>query len=58
MAEANYLKGKLCDQCDKVVVDTSLLDEAELTELIKKDPHKCLKVDLNQNNLIISYESK
>lgn len=51
------LKGKLCDSCNKVVYDSNLIKENELIELIKKDPHTCIKVDLNQENIYLTNQT-
>jgi hypothetical protein len=51
----NFLKGKMCDQCNKTVYDTSLFSDEQLSELVKNDAHACLKIDLNQPNLTITY---
>lgn len=52
----DYLKGKMCDQCNKTVFDTALLSDTELQHLINNQPHSCLKVDLSQENLTITYQ--
>jgi hypothetical protein len=49
------LTNKICGRCSKVVNDTSYLNEDEIMLLINSDPHTCFKVDLNQNNLTITY---
>ena len=56
LSQAIPLKGKLCDHCDKVIIDSSLLNEEDVAELMQNDPSTCLKVDINQENLIITYE--
>jgi len=56
LSQAIHLKGRLCDHCDKVIIDTSLIKEEDIIELMQNDTHTCLKVDLNQENLIITYE--
>ena len=56
LSQAIPLKGKLCEHCDKVIIDTSLLKEKDIIEEMQNDPGTCLKVDINQENLIITYE--
>ena len=46
---------KVCNTCSKAVYDTALLSEDSIQELINNDSHACLKVDLNQENLTITY---
>ncbi|MDB5286453.1 MAG: hypothetical protein JWR05_1402 [Mucilaginibacter sp.] len=41
----------MCDQCNKDVYDTDLLNDIELQHLFNNQPHFCLKDDLNQENL-------
>ena len=48
---------KLCSQCNKAVYDTSNLTDNQLRELTNIDPHACLKLDLNQNNLTITHNT-
>jgi hypothetical protein len=52
----NLLKGKMCDQCKKAVHDTAQLSDEQLSALLKNDVHTCLKIDLNQENLTITYK--
>jgi hypothetical protein len=52
----DLLKGKMCDQCKRVVYDTSFLSDEKLSDLLRNDAHTCLKVDLNQDNLTITYK--
>ena len=42
-----------CSVCEKVIIDTNILTDDELVEIVKQDPNTCLKVDLNQNNLTV-----
>ena len=50
--EQDSLAGK-CTICTRAVFDTALHTEDELVALLRNDPATCLKVDLNQHNLII-----
>ena len=43
-----------CEICQHQVTDTALRTEEELLALVKDNPHACLKVDLNQDNLIVT----
>ncbi len=51
------IDSKLCKQCNKAVYDTSKMDDSQLQELIFTTPQACLKVDLNQNNLTLTYQT-
>ena len=42
-----------CSVCKHVVVDTEKFSDAELLALIKEDPKTCLKINLNQHNVIL-----
>jgi hypothetical protein len=42
-----------CRVCNHAIVDTALLSDDELLRLIKNNPETCLKLDLNQQNLLI-----
>ena len=46
---------KICGCCSKAVYDTAFLSTDSIRELITNDAHVCLKVDLNQENLTITY---
>ncbi|MDT3403734.1 hypothetical protein [Mucilaginibacter terrae] len=48
-------QAKTCSTCDKAVYDTSLLEDSALQELLQNASDTCLKVDLNQQNLTITY---
>jgi hypothetical protein len=48
---------KTCSTCNKPVYDTSLLADSELQAMLQNAPETCLKVDFNQQNLIITYET-
>lgn len=51
------LKGRLCDSCNKSVIDTNLIKENELIELLKQDPQLCIKIDLNQENIYLTHHT-
>ena len=40
-----------CNQCNHSIIDTAILKDYELLEMVRTNPNTCLKVDLNQNNL-------
>ena len=42
-----------CKQCNHSIIDTAIIQDHELLEMVKTNPNTCLKVDLNQNNLTI-----
>jgi hypothetical protein len=46
---------KTCTTCNKAVYETSLLTDSELQDMLQKVPETCLKIDLNQPNLTITY---
>lgn len=45
---------RFCKGCNKMVIDTSLLNEGAIIELLKKNPSACLKIDFNQINIKIT----
>jgi len=47
-----------CDICQHAVTDTAHRTEAELLALMAENPHACLKVDLYQDNLTITYHNE
>ncbi len=51
------LKARLCDSCNKQIYDSALLKENELINLIKNDPHTCIKIDLNQENIYLTHQT-
>lgn len=57
LIQSDLLKGRLCDQCQRTVLDTSLFEDEVLRQVITSDPQTCLKVDLNQSNLTITYQT-
>jgi hypothetical protein len=46
---------RLCTSCQHTVHDTAVLTEAELIQLLEKEPTACLKINLNQDNLRIQH---
>jgi hypothetical protein len=46
---------KTCTTCNKAVYETSLLTDNELQDMLRKAPETCLKIDLDQLNLTITY---
>jgi hypothetical protein len=42
-----------CIMCKNNVINTSIIHENELFELIQNNPNTCLKIDINQINIII-----
>jgi hypothetical protein len=56
LTQTSTLNGKTCDSCQTTVLETSFLKDQEVQQLVLNDPHSCLKVDLNQNNITITYK--
>jgi hypothetical protein len=46
---------KTCEVCNKAVYDTSILTDSKLQSMLESSPKACLKVDLGQPNITISY---
>jgi hypothetical protein len=46
---------KSCNTCNKPVYDTSKFTDSEVQGMLNKAPETCLKVDLEQSNLTITY---
>jgi hypothetical protein len=49
------LKGRLCNTCQSTIFDTSLFTDEDLINLLQSNKHACLKVNLNQSNVTITY---
>jgi len=49
---------RLCSRCDHAVVDTSTVPDDVLLDMLHQNPNTCLKVDLNQHNLIVDYHAR
>ncbi|WP_224485408.1 hypothetical protein [Robertkochia aurantiaca] len=45
---------RLCELCERKLIDTADYTDQELLEIVSKDPHACFKVDLEQDNLTIA----
>jgi hypothetical protein len=43
-----------CNQCNRAIIDTAILEDDALLEIVRTNPNTCLKVDLNQNNLTVN----
>ncbi len=43
-----------CLICRTPVLDTSQFDEGEIIALLKKKPETCIKISLDQNNIVIT----
>lgn len=56
MDQSSEFRFRNCEGCRRPVYDTAFFKDHVLLQMVKDDPHTCLKVDLNQNNLIVSYE--
>lgn len=55
MHQGTEFRMKHCQGCQRPVYDTAFFKDNDLLEMVEKDRHTCLKVDLNQNNLIVTY---
>jgi hypothetical protein len=42
-----------CPVCNHLVVDTEKFNDTELLAFVKEDPKACLKINLNQHNVIL-----
>jgi hypothetical protein len=42
-----------CTVCGRAVLDTEKFSDAELLARVKEDPQTCLKIGLNQENVIL-----
>lgn len=49
---------RCCDICHHAVTDTAYLSEEDLLALMAGNPRACLKVDLHQDNLILTYRDE
>ena len=47
-----------CDICQHAVTDTAYRSEEELLALMTENPKACLKVDLYQDNLTLTYRNE
>jgi hypothetical protein len=52
------VQAKTCSTCNKPVYDTSLLMDSELQNMLINAPETCLKVELEQSNLTITYANR
>ena len=51
-------QAKTCSTCNRAVYDTSNLKDSEVQTMLNAAPETCLKLDLNQPNLTITYENR
>lgn len=42
---------RICLNCNHLIVDTELLTDIEILNIVKDNPSTCFKVDLNQPNI-------
>ena len=47
------LSNRKCSKCDHRIIDTQLLTDVELLNMVKENAKTCLKIDLNQHNIKI-----
>lgn len=48
-----FLLNNRCPMCKIKVIDTSKISESKLVELININSNACLKIDINQTNIIV-----
>ena len=46
-------RSKICVECNKTIHDTANINDNDIVKLMKNYPQACLKVSLNQDNVII-----
>jgi len=42
-----------CTNCNHLIVDTEFLTDDDLLVMVRNNPNTCLKIDLNQRNVLI-----
>ena len=42
-----------CDHCEKSVTDTAMLTYEQVVDAVEQDPSVCLRVRLDQDNIIV-----
>ena len=47
-------KNRMCNLCQKSIIDTENLTDIELLNLVKQDDNICFKVGLNQDNVALT----
>ena len=47
---------RLCDVCERSIIDTAGLRDDELLAIVRVNPSTCLRVSLNQDNLRVIYD--
>jgi hypothetical protein len=55
LANTSIAMAKTCSACNRAVYDTSKLSDSEVQAMLNEAPETCLKVDLEQSNLTITY---
>ncbi|MGY3215295.1 hypothetical protein [Mucilaginibacter sp. HD30] len=51
-------QAKTCSTCNRAVYDTSILSDSEVQSMLNAAAETCLKVDLNQFSITITYENR
>jgi hypothetical protein len=54
--QSSQVNRRDCDGCRRPIYDTAFFQDQDLLQLMEHNPQTCLKVDLNQNNIIVIYE--
>ena len=52
--ESTHIKYRNCKTCKTQVLDTSQFEEHEIIAFLQKDPATCIKVNLDQPNILIT----
>jgi hypothetical protein len=47
---------RYCENCDRDVLDSAFLSEAELKRRLESDPDLCLKIELLQHNIEVIHQ--
>lgn len=56
--DLNIQEGELiCGKCESPIADTAVFTDEELLNKLKSEPDTCLKVDLNQDNIDITFDN-
>lgn len=55
LARSNATPNRACSVCQHPILDTATMSDADLLSKLRSEPDTCLKVDLDQSNLIVSH---
>jgi hypothetical protein len=54
--QTNDPASRQCQICQHPIIDTSHKTDQQLLAIVKSNPHACLKVDLEQDNIIMIHQ--